>query len=196
MALQFTSETITGRNVVFDLMLEDIPGGCQLDTGRLNSATKWVEQGTPVYVDRAARVAYLIKTTYIAVSGDADTIYVPNDHHFAVGDIMWDGTSGMAITSITASGDYDKIELAGSLVTYATNTVLTQVDASGTAGATTTSYVPNGFVKDTIAAGDGAALYSNLDVSVIVRGSVRNSALPFPLSTTQKAAMTHFTFNA
>jgi hypothetical protein len=57
-------------------------------------------------------------------------------------------------------------------------------------------YEANGFIKDDVTVGDGAALYENLDASVVIAGTVREGALPFPLTTKQKTALKHFKFNA
>lgn len=57
-------------------------------------------------------------------------------------------------------------------------------------------YEANGFIKDDVTVGDGAALYENLDTSVVIAGTVRAGALPYPLTTKQKSKLTHFKFNA
>jgi hypothetical protein len=51
-------------------------------------------------------------------------------------------------------------------------------------------YLPTGFVKETV-----NVEYDNVDVSVVVAGAVRNSALPFPLAVHQKALLPKITFN-
>lgn len=189
--MNISSETITGRNVVFDLILEDFPGGASFDLSNIPADIEWIDQGTPVYLDKSARVAYAVKTSAIAVSGTSSGFYVSNDNLWAVADVMFDGTSGAAISSITASGDYDYIVLAAnSLVTYVTNTVLKAgLNVSGDL------YTANGFVKDTINVGTGAAKVDNAECSVVLRGAVRNGSLPYPLSTAQKTSLAHFTFN-
>jgi hypothetical protein len=194
MALQITSESISGRNVVFDLVLEDFPGGCQFDTSPVPTTMKWVEQGTPVYLDKSTRIAVPVKTVKIAVSGDSTNFYVEPGHFFKVADVVYDATSGAAISAIVASGSYDKITVGTALVTYTADTVLIEGSAAGSGCAA--KYTPNGFVKDTVAVGSGSALYNNIDASIVIRGAVRNGALPYPLTSTQKTSLAHFTFNA
>ncbi|RPH39881.1 MAG: hypothetical protein EHM87_23320 [Burkholderiales bacterium] len=143
-------------------------------------------------------MAEIVKTAaiYAEASGGATTPKITKDHLFKATDYVTDGTVNWTISSIDTSEDaYDTLTLAGSLATTAVGTVLIQGTA-GASGTTTAYYSPNGFVKEDITVGDGAALYNNADISVVVRGAVREGALPLPLTATQKTALAHFRFNA
>jgi len=196
--MQFTSETIAARDVVFDLVLEDIPGGVSLDTTRIPADTEWIESGTPVYYVPTTRVAEVVKTAkiYAEASGGASTPKIVKGSLFKAGDYITDGTIHWVISSLVATGaNYDTFTLGGSLVTTAADTVLIQ-GTSAASGTTTAYYTPNGFIKDWVCVGDGVALYDNADASLVVRGAVRDSALPFPLTSTFKTALSLFRFNA
>lgn len=301
MSMQITSGSVAARNVVFDYIHEDIPGGVSLDTDRFN-ATEVVEQvlaGTPVYVDKTNRIAYIVKTSTVLTGSSGSAVRVTKGHHWVAGDFVSDGIEAEAIASITVgTGTYDTLNFSTGLTKFTVGTIIFQTSAanmyqgshaqvqdtagdyldiydpsfrsnglrvtisqngsdnlavsysagiltialaSGTEsknnvsavqaairaltntdypfplffcvgtdwdgkqkGATLTTatadfastyydlYVPNGFVKDSIYFDDGA---DNQDVSVVLSGAVRNSALPFPLHQHQKDLMTRFTFN-
>jgi hypothetical protein len=301
--MQITTETISARNVVFDNILEDIPGGVNLDGTRLTDDIKVLKAGTPVYVDRDTRVAEIVKTGTLLTGSTANVLYMtPGAHHFEAAEYVTDGHIVSLISSVAASGTAkDAITVATGLTTYAAGTVIVEAistskfgpvvygttelggnggtveiissnaanaglifivnkntldsmtatysantvtvtmanatgsynsdtlitaaikqidsnewdfsslqfrtdewdgdeaDATGqtfTLAATTGyKYTANGFIKDDMVVSDGVTTYQNLDCSVVTKGAVRNSALPYPLTAKQKAAMPNFTFN-
>jgi hypothetical protein len=191
--MNLTTDTITGRKVVFDLVLEDYPGGASFDLSNVPADTEYIAAGTPVYINKTTRVAFLVKTATIADATDADAVYIDTPHLFSVGDHVYDGATAQTITAITASGDdMDILTLDGDLSTTAEGTVLTVATAAATA---TALHTPNALVKDDIYVGDGVALVDNAEGSYVIGGSVRESALTYPLSTTQKTALAKLTFN-
>jgi len=295
--MQITQTTFAGRNSVYDYIHEDIPGGVSLDTDRFAAGTEELEAGAPLYVDKSARVAYLVKTSTVLTGSAAQTVRVAKGSHWIVGDFVSDGIKAEAIASITTSGaTYDVLNFSTGLTNYTTGTVIFQTTsaamqkgsaatvqgivgdyltiwdptfssdglkvvlaragddnlavayASGVLtitlanstgskntvalieaainalitndfpweamfclgdgwdsaqdGATITTasafmaatypdlYTANGLLKDTVNVED-----DNVSCSVVVSGAVRESALPFPLSTAQKAKLPKFTFN-
>jgi hypothetical protein len=191
--MNLTSETISGRKVVFDHVIEDYPGGASFDLSNVPADTEYIAAGTPVYIDKSARVAYLVKTATIVDASDADKVYIDTPNLFSVGDHVYDGATAQTITAITASGDdMDLLALDGDLSTTGDGTVLTVATDATTA---TAYYTPNALVKDDIYVGDGVALVGNAEGSYVIGGSVRESALTYPLSTTQKTALAKLTFN-
>jgi hypothetical protein len=298
--MQISSETIAARNVVFDYMHEDLPGGAGLDKTRLIDTLEEVKAGTLVNV--AARVAEVVKTAVcVASSADSTHIRVTKGHLFKVGESVTDGFAVGAITVVdkTTSTAYDILTLGAALVNYGAGVVLVEVNTSAVmgefasatvtiatgktitvkdpsgasagmivsitaagddnlavtyatntlsialAGTTATKntpaveiqaavralasgpfafgefvvtgdelagsaitpatgtmavnqpykYLPTGLVKATVQVGDGATLYENVGVSVITRGAVRESALPYPINAALKALLPKFTFN-
>lgn len=190
--MNLTSETISGRKVVFDHVIEDYPGGASFDLSNVPADTEYIAAGTPVYIDKSARVAYLVKTATIVDASDADKVYIDTPNLFSVGDHVYDGATAQTITAITASGDMDLLALDGDLSTTGDGTVLTVATDATTA---TALYTPNALVKDDIYVGNGVALVDNTEGSYVIGGSVRESALTYPLSTTQKTALAKLTFN-
>jgi hypothetical protein len=190
--MNLTSETISGRKVVFDQVIEDYPGGASFDLSNVPADTEYIAAGTPVYIDKSARVAYLVKTATIVDASDADKVYIDTPNLFSVGDHVYDGATAQTITAITASGDMDLLALDGDLSTTGDGTVLTVATDATTA---TALYTPNALVKDDIYVGNGVALVDNTEGSYVIGGSVRESALTYPLSTTQKTALAKLTFN-
>jgi hypothetical protein len=190
--MNLTSKTISGRKVVFDQVIEDYPGGASFDLSNVPADTEYIAAGTPVYIDKSARVAYLVKTATIVDASDADKVYIDTPNLFSVGDHVYDGATAQTITAITASGDMDLLALDGDLSTTGDGTVLTVATDATTA---TALYTPNALVKDDIYVGNGVALVDNTEGSYVIGGSVRESALTYPLSTTQKTALAKLTFN-
>lgn len=295
--MQITTDTLGGRNVVFDYIHEDIPGGVSLDKTRLNASTTYIKAGTLVNVNKSTRVAEIVKTATVIDGGDANSIRVAKTHQFAVGEYVSDGLTAAAISSITTTeDDYDTLELGGSLVKYVADTVIYEVTSAAALGGyasatvegaedhTLTIYDPTGkaaglkvvlaqagsdtlavafsggvltiSLADTTASKNTAALittaiqaldatgynfkafyavgsswsetggtlttasdymeesvadkytvsgfvkdevnveYDNVDVSVVIRGAVREGSLPFPVTSAMKKELPLITFNA
>ena len=140
--MNITSETFGGRNVVFDSILEDIPGGVSLDKTRVPSTLTYLKAGTLLNVNKSTRVAEFIKTAKcVADSADGDNVRVAKGHLFAAGQYLTDGYVVSAITSIdTDDDDYDIIAPATTLVNYAAGVILVEsaLGKATTKGATVT----------------------------------------------------------
>lgn len=176
--MNITSDTIEGRNVVFDNILEDIPGGVSLDKTRVPSTLTYLKAGTLLNVNKSTRVAEFIKTAKcVADSDDGDNVRVAKGHLFAAGDYVTDGYVVAAISSITTSeDDYDILVVGTTLVNYAAGVILVE-SASGkatTKGATVTvTIAENKTITVTDPSGKAAGLIvsiasaddDNLDVS-------------------------------
>ncbi len=146
--MNITSETLGGRNVIFDYVLEDIPGGLSLDKTRIPSTLKYLGAGTLLNVNKSTRVAEFVKTAKcVADSADGDNVRVEKGHLFEAGDYVTDGYVVAAITSITTTeDDYDTLVVATTLVNYAAGVVLVE-SAEGKAvgtGATVTVTIATG----------------------------------------------------
>lgn len=190
--MNLTSKTISGRKVVFDHVIEDYPGGASFDLSNVPADTEYIAAGTPVYINKATRVAYLVKTVAISKNDDGANVYVDTPNLFAVGDHVYDGATAQTITAITASGSLDYFTFDGAITTTGADTVLTVATDASTA---TALYTPNALVKDDIYVGNGVALVGNAEGSFVVAGSVRASALTYPLSAAQKTALVKITVN-
>jgi hypothetical protein len=83
--MQITETTISPFSVVFDYIHQDLPGGVSLDTDRFASGVTDIEPGTPVYVDKTNRIAYLVKTSTVITGSGATTVRVAKNSHWIVG---------------------------------------------------------------------------------------------------------------
>ena len=140
--MNIATSSFGGRKVIFDNILEDIPGGLSLDKTRVPSTLKYMPAGTLVNVNKTTRVAEFIKTAIcVADSASGDAVRVAKGHHFAAGDYITDGFVICAITTLTVgTGAYDTIVPATTLVNYAAGVVLVESAAGkvATSGATVT----------------------------------------------------------
>ena len=191
--MQITTGSITGKKVVFESILDEIPGGVSLPVTRLDyltSGKEYLKAGTPVYVDIATRIAQVCKTVVADTVGDATHLYVANGHHFKVGDSITDYSFVRVISAIAASGtEHQSITVPSGLI-YAAGTVYGQAATgagSGYIDATPSAsllYRPNGLTRDDVYIKDG-----NADVAIVKMGTVRGDALDYPLSAIDKIAL-------
>jgi hypothetical protein len=180
--MQITTKSIPGKAVVFETIVNEVPGGASLNVTRLDYLTvnanvdkRFLPAGTPVYYVPSTRVAEVCKSATAKASSSAQAIRVAKNHHFKVGEYINDGITSSEITSITTSvAGYDTIATAEALV-YAEGTKYGEGSVSGTSAALL--YSPNGLTKDTIYIGDG-----NADTAIVTIGSVRADALTFPIN--------------
>lgn len=187
--MQITTDTIQGKKVIFDSILDEVVGGVSLPVATLDYLTnnanvdkRYLPAGTPVYVDFTARTATVAKSTIALASSSAQAIRVPKNHHFKVNDILNDGTTGATITGINTSvATYDTIAVDAAL-TYAEGTKYFEGSATGTNA--TLKVTPNGLTKDEVYLADG-----NADVAVVLAGQVREAALTYPLPALYAAAL-------
>ncbi len=187
--MQIITNTIAGRIVVFESIIDEIPGGVSLLVENLDNLVKnanvdkrFLPPGTPVYVDIAARTAEVSKSSTAITGSGAQAIRVAKNNHWKVDDILNDGITGANIDSITTSNaSYDILNVDAALV-YAEGTEYCQGSATG--ASTALEYTPNGLTKNQVWMGDG-----NADAAVVTVGSVRDDALTFPLNALLAAAL-------
>lgn len=185
--MQITTGSITGSKVVFESILDEIPGGVSLAVTRLDyltSGKEYLKAGAPVYVDIATRVAQVVKTTSSAVAIDATHLFVLQGHHFKVDDSITDGAFSRIISAIAASGTtHDVITVPSGLVITAA-TVYNEATAGAASAFSAYAYTPNGLTRDDVYIKDG-----NADVAIVKMGTVRGDALEYPLSAANKIAL-------
>lgn len=184
--MQITNSSISGKKVVFESILDTIPGGVSLAVTRLDyltSGKEYLKAGAPVYVDIATRVAQVCKSTKSVTGSTATSLTVLKGHHFKVGDSITDGAFSRIISAIAASGNYDVITAPSGLVP-AVGTVYNEATAGAASAFSAYAYVPNGLTRDDVYIKDG-----NADVAVVKMGTVRADALDYPLSAADKIAL-------
>lgn len=182
--MQITNLNIAGRAVIFESILDEIPGGLSLPVATLDNTKvdptlsidkRWLKAGAPVYVDIAARTATLCKSALGITGGGSTTPRVSKDNHFKVGDFLNDGVTTALISAIDATNaGYDIITVNTALL-YAAGTKFGAGTVTGTSVAL--AFTPNGVTKDDVYIADG-----NADVAVVTMGTVRQDALTYPIN--------------
>ena len=174
-SLAITKETDTAGAVVFDTVLEDFPGGANLNRARLQTGTEEIKAGTLLYILNGA--AEIIKTMTGIAGGTATVFFVNKQHQFKVGEhIMITGASTaqtITIIDTTTSADHDIITIATTMgTTVGAGTVVVEAAAQG--ASPDPLYVANAILRETV-----DVLRANPGCSGVVRGSVRSAALPY-----------------
>lgn len=181
-----TGSNITGKKVVFESILDEIPGGVSLNVTRLDyltSGKEYLKAGAPVYVDIATRIAEVCKSTSSDTVIDATHLFVAAGSHFKVGNSITDGAFSRIISAIAASGQHDIITAPSGLVNTV-GTVYNEATAGAASAFSAYAYVPNGLTRDDVYIKDG-----NANVAVVKMGTVRADALDYPLSAADKIAL-------
>lgn len=194
--MQITNTSIAGRKVVFESILDEIPGGVSVDVTRLDytaAGKEYLPAGTPVYVDLSTRVAEVCKSVAGAASGDATHIYVAaSAHHFKVGDSITDFVNNRIISAITASGTGYEVITVPSGLKYGSGQVYGEA-VTGLASAyydvsvsanNGIRYTPNGMLRDQVRIKEG-----NADAAIVKMGTAREDALFFPIPDTYQKAL-------
>lgn len=187
--MQIVKSSLPGSRVVFESILDEIPGGVSIKVARLDNLTvnanvdkRFLPAGTPVYVDLAARTADICKSAAGLAGTTAQAIRVTKNSHYKVGELINDGVTSAVISSIdTTAAGYDVINTAAALI-YAEGTKYGEGSASGTSAALL--FTPNGLTKDVVWMGDG-----NADGAIVTIGSVRADALVYPINALYAAAL-------
>ena len=192
--MNITNTSIAGRKVVFESILDEIPGGVSVDVTRLDYLTagkEYLPAGTPMYVDLSTRVAEVCKSVAAAASGDATHLIVATGHHFKVGDSITDFSFNRIISAISATGTNELITVPSGLI-YAAGTVYaeavtglasTYYDKSVSAN-NGIRYTPNGMLRDQVRIKEG-----NADAAIVKMGTAREDALFFPIPDTYQKAL-------
>lgn len=175
--LNVTKTTVNRGVPLFQSMFETAKGGFTLDKTGIDPTLKLLPGGTLLSYDEATRKAMVVKgATLNAPAGATDTAYqVKKGHILKVGDILGATLKSKAYT-ITAINTTDP-----AFDTVTLNTTLGAALPAGTSlfqakteGATVAAFVatPKGLLyEDTV-------LEGNVDVAVVVRGTVYARRIP------------------
>jgi len=184
------TETEYQNPLVIIKEIEDLVGGGTLAATPLAS-TDEVKQGAIVAVDSSG-LLQVFKTAEIHEDeADDETDYkVKKGHEFKVGDFITDsGLAGAAeaITAIdTDDEDYDVLTV-GTTLGHAISEAecLVQAAAQAAAGSAALKYpTPEGITKNAV-----DLTKANQPTGVMVRGTVNESLMPYPVDTNVKALL-------
>lgn len=183
-------------------IIEDVIGGGMIDGASLRGAVfngKPLDELPPlvVVVQNEDGVYCALKTARVfeAAAADATIIKVAKNHLFAVGDFVTVGGdlqgASDQITAIDKSNaGYDIITLAATIGAAAKGAVLVQAKDKQAAGAAMLPY--NGEVVLTMNKVD--LTVANQQSGLLVRGTVNESCMPFPIDKGVKALMPFIRF--
>jgi len=184
------SESYTERSLCVEKILEDIPGGLTVAQADFQSDTEEMLEGALIGVD-ANGLGHIFKTAELYEDEtDAETDYkVLKDHEFVVGDFITDsGLDGAAyaITEIdTSNNDYDVLTVGTTLGhAMSEGECLVQATAEAAAGSAALKYTLKGIAMDQVDLTDDN---DNLGCGVLVRGTVNESLMPYPVDDNIKA---------
>lgn len=162
--------------------IEDKVGGGTIAKADLVSADE-LKPGAVVGED-ANGLLHVVKTlkVYEAATNTATSIKVFKGHEAKVGDVISNNKFAGASVAITAinnsNADYDTITVGATIgVVLNIGDVLVQANATAAAGAGVYKYTPVGI---TIAAVD--LTVANQGTGVMVRGTVKESLMPYPVN--------------
>jgi hypothetical protein len=178
--VNITTDSISGKPVIFESILEEVPGGASLEVvARLDytdSKKKYLKAGAPVYVDLSTRIAKVCKSALGIDGGTSTNIRVGKYHHFLVGDFFNDGVTTGLISAIDKTGStaYDTVTVNTALI-YADGTKYGEGTVTGSSVAL--AYTPNGVTRDDAYIADG-----NANVAVVKMGTIREDALTYPIN--------------
>lgn len=188
--VSIAKDTDTAGVVVFDTILEDWVGGAVLNRARLKTGTTEIKAGTPLYISDGA--AEIIKTAAVITGGNTTGIRVGKNHQFIVGEFVMYTENGaaMEITAITTSNaNYDVITIGTTLgASLTTGHILLEAAAQADSNASP-KYTANAILKTTVNVEN-----ANPTCSGVVRGSVREAALPYSVHALDVAALNLFRF--
>ena len=178
-----------------DLILEDVQGGGTV----ARAAVKAVIDELPplVVVCKDSNGLYqIVKTAkVVAVAGATDVAYhVEKGHLLVVGEVITNGgllaKAAKTIASIDkTNADYDIITLNATIAAAAIGDVLVLANAEAAAGAAAFKYVPEAITMNKI-----DTTVANQQSGLLVRGTVRESVMPYPVDAAIKAKLNHIRF--
>jgi len=200
MSLQIESETGVLYDPVFLQILEDIPGGLTIETGRFPTATKEIKAGAILSASASSVGLYnLVKTVKLFDTIDTAacvTIQVYSNHELIVGEYIGRANlSAATIAAITKGVTSDIIVLTAggggfNIASLPGGTLLQECAAASTASANVLN-AASAILRDTIRIrSDGGTLLGNIFAGAVVRGTVDESELPYFVTPADKVLLT------
>lgn len=175
-------------------ILEDVQGGGTV----ARTAVKAVVDELPplVVVGKDSNGLYqVVKTAKMqANAGATDVAYkVLKGHLFIVGDVITPSGLAKVAATITAidktNADYDTITVDATLTAAAINTILVLANAAAAAGSAAYKYTAEAITMNKV-----DTTVANQQSGLLVRGTVRESVMPYPIDATIKALLGHIRF--
>lgn len=186
-----TSSQDSERPLMLEKVLEDIPGGGTVEKDDFKTTTSVMKEGAVLGKDSNG-IYHPVKTAELHEEAAVDAVAykVKKIHEFKVGDFFMDAgktSKAYAITAInTAEADYDTITVGTSLgKVLPVGTVMVQAAAQATALAGGSyKYSPEGIALNSV-----DLTLANQGCGILVRGTVIQSLLPYPVDSSIKALL-------
>jgi len=194
MELQIIEETETQYKPIFiGTPLENVPGGVTVIGADLPVAATTLDKGIVVgklTVSPVAGEFHICKTAEVHAGSSSTSVKVKKNQLFKVNDYICNGTKSVKISAIvTTHADYDTLTVTA--ITVTAGMILFQSTSAGTEAANIAlKYTPAGITKSQIDATNAAANSLTLTSGVVVRGTVNESLLPYPVATIMKTSLT------
>ena len=192
--MQITRESDTLYHPVFLKILEDVPGGVIIKNSELPSNLSVLKAGTVLGV--ATTVAnrdglyHVAKTFTIHATSAAKAVQVKKNHLVKVDDFIANGTRSSKVTAISTSNvAFDTLTVVADMA-WTVGGVGYQGTSEGTAAANIAILIaPIGVSKNNLNVQDANLNNLNVQSSVVVRGSLKESLVEYPLTTAIKTAL-------
>ena len=176
-------------------MLEDVVGGGTITRTDLKNAIfgGFALDELPPYVlaGKETNGAYVVlktATIHTAVEETDTTIKVAKNHLFGIGDFVCDsalsGKSDKIIAIDKSNDDYDTLTIEDTIGAIAQDKVIVSVKEKAVAGSATTKMNLN---KLAITVAKVDLTKANQSCGLMVRGTINEANMPFPLDATLKA---------
>lgn len=170
-------------------VIEDIQGGGTIARADVKSV---VDELPPlVVVGKDSNGLYhVVKTAKMqAAAGATDTAYkVVKGHLFVVGDVITPSGLAKVAAAITAidktNADYDTITVGATLTAAAKDSILVLANAAAAAGSAAYKYTPSAITMNKV-----DTTVANQTSGLLARGTLQESAMPYPVDTTIKALL-------
>ena len=184
-----------GTKPIFLSILEDIPGGVTIDTTELPSPRPdLLEIGQ--LLSGSGGAWNVCKSAFLSreKTANATAIVVRSGHLFKVGDfVMLDGQgTAVTISAISDNGITSHISLASNrLRNLAVSGGIIDEANSAVSTNAVVKYPANGMLRATVRTRDNfRGDLDNITGAVVIRGSVKENLMPFPVSADQKRNLT------
>ena len=176
-------------------VIEDVTGGGTIARAELKGVIDELPPGVVVGVDSNG-LYHVVKTAKVNAVAAAESVAykVDKSHAFKVGDAVTCGgkLEGAAdvISGIDKSNTaYDTITLAATIGAAAIGDVLVMATAKAAAGAATLKYTPEAITMSKV-----DTTVANQQSGLLVRGSVNERVMPYPVDEAIKALMSLIRF--
>ena len=192
--MQIIRDTDTMYHPIFLKILEDIPGGVTIKNSELPTSTEVLKSGTVLGVATVVAnrddLYHVVKTFTIHATSAAKAVSVKKNHLLKEGDFIANGTRSSEITAInTANTTHDVLTVVANMA-WSANDVGYQSTSEGTT-ATNRAFLNTaiGVSKDNLDVKDAALNNLNIQSSVVVRGSLKESLVEYPVTSAIKTTL-------